>query len=464
MSSIDITSSILRKVAVSSVLLFTSAGLMKATDPATWADVTGSDSNWYTSSWYNQFYYDSASYGDWIWHVDHSWQYVDSTSTSAATYIWDDASVSWWYTAQAHYPYVYSYGTNEWYYFMEGYSPDRVFWDFSRAAKVNESRLAALGSITNPYTNAEVTAATLDLGGAFNLFDAYPGATTAEAIDLVVGDATAGNVLTIQNGSTIHVVQLFIGKSTGGDTNRVIVTGSKSSLICSGSCNVGGSGTGNVLTVDALSAVYSNAGVPVFTTGNVVHLGSGFIGLTGDLQTEAAALVTAGNIMVHDTAGAWVTATSADVKIAYYVAATDAPAALAATGREDLAGYTVISSGEEMPDVSWAEATDDNSDWTYNSDWYGNFYTDVSYGTKIYHYVHGWQYIHKKSTPEGVYLWDDGTQSEWYTSKADYPNFYNYNTDTFYDYVSGVSPDRVFYDYTTKANVSEASIAALAAE
>ncbi|MFA5257350.1 MAG: hypothetical protein WC360_04305 [Opitutales bacterium] len=449
-----------KSIAFAILCLFSasSAPAQTPADDYPWADVTGSVSNWHTSSWYGVFYGDSAN-GDWIWHDFHGWQYVYSASTISDVFLWDDASVSWWYIAPTYYPFVYSYGTEQWYCYTGGTTPERGFWDYSRDALVAENRLATLGSGTNPYANEEVTEATLDMGGTYSLFDdffmaSWPPLTVVP--DIRVGDATSDNHLTIQNGSTVECANLYIGEATT-EYNFVYVTGHGTTVTCDGVLEAGIGETGNGISITDGALVKTDS---LSLSGTlVVGIGSGFLALPGDQTSALQTMVDDQKFMIiFEGDGNHTMEIRTDVNLTYY-SDIEEEEAFAATGYHALNGFTVVSSGEEMPNVFWAEATDENADWWYVSPWYGNFYTDVSYGNKIWHSQHGWQYIHEGSTPDDVNLWDDGTQSEWYTSKDDYPELYNYSTGRFYEYLRGTSPDRVFWDYTAEAEVSEADIA-----
>jgi lysophospholipase L1-like esterase len=104
-----------------------------------WADTDISTTGWF-SSWCGAFYY-AASYGDWVYNNVHGWQYVWPTSTSASTYIWDDATQSWLWTDEAWYPALYSYATNSWLYYDGGITPNRVFWDYGAKGYIGEAGL-----------------------------------------------------------------------------------------------------------------------------------------------------------------------------------------------------------------------------------------------------------------------------------------------------------------------------------
>ncbi len=126
-----------------------------------WALPTQVSGQWYKSSWYGSFHTQwccqkerSVDFGmaesdtGWIWHAAHGWQYVYPGSTASATWLWDCATASWWYTSSSVYPAMYRLTVAEgvwggaWYYYMGGSMPEREFWDYAADAKVPESALA----------------------------------------------------------------------------------------------------------------------------------------------------------------------------------------------------------------------------------------------------------------------------------------------------------------------------------
>jgi T5SS/PEP-CTERM-associated repeat protein len=126
-----------------------------------WALPEKVSGQWYKSSWYGSFYTQWCcqnpmavkpatveSDTGWIWHGAHGWQYVYPGSTASATWLWDCATASWWYTDSTAYPAMYQLTVQgdvwggAWYYFMGGGMPDREFWDYAADAKVPESALA----------------------------------------------------------------------------------------------------------------------------------------------------------------------------------------------------------------------------------------------------------------------------------------------------------------------------------
>jgi T5SS/PEP-CTERM-associated repeat protein len=126
-----------------------------------WALPTQVSGQWYKSSWYGSFHTQwccqkerpvesgmAESGTGWIWHGSHGWQYVYPGSTASATWLWDCATASWWYTNSTVYPAMYRLAVTggvwggAWYYYMGGSMPEREFWDYAADAKVPESALA----------------------------------------------------------------------------------------------------------------------------------------------------------------------------------------------------------------------------------------------------------------------------------------------------------------------------------
>jgi T5SS/PEP-CTERM-associated repeat protein len=126
-----------------------------------WALPTQVSGQWYKSSWYGSFHTQwcaqmerSIDFGmaesgtGWIWHAAHGWQYVYPASTASATWVWDCATASWWYSNSSVYPAMYQLKVESgvwggaWYYYMGGSMPEREFWDYAADAKVPESALA----------------------------------------------------------------------------------------------------------------------------------------------------------------------------------------------------------------------------------------------------------------------------------------------------------------------------------
>jgi hypothetical protein len=94
-----------------------------------WSESTSARQGWFTGGWYGTLYYDDITYGHWLWHGAHGWQYVYSIGNGAIV-LWDCATGAWWYASKDYYPAMYCYGSEKWYYYMSGAAPERVFWDY----------------------------------------------------------------------------------------------------------------------------------------------------------------------------------------------------------------------------------------------------------------------------------------------------------------------------------------------
>jgi T5SS/PEP-CTERM-associated repeat protein len=94
-----------------------------------WSDSTSARQGWFTGGWYGTLYYDDVTFGHWLWHGAHGWQYVYSIGGGALV-LWDCATGAWWYVSKDSYPMMYCFSSEKWYYFMSGSAPDRVFWDY----------------------------------------------------------------------------------------------------------------------------------------------------------------------------------------------------------------------------------------------------------------------------------------------------------------------------------------------
>ena len=105
-----------------------------------WGDIQTSNGNWMNSRWYGTYYVDPGSYGNWIWHTAHGWQYVCDLGNRAMC-CWDSSTGKWLYSDARFYPAVYSYSSGSWYYYMDGVAPSRVFYSYAKKRYVSESEL-----------------------------------------------------------------------------------------------------------------------------------------------------------------------------------------------------------------------------------------------------------------------------------------------------------------------------------
>ncbi len=82
---------------------------------------------WNHSPWYGWFY-SQGDFAGWIYHQFHGWQYVYEGSTDASSYVWDEATASWWWTARQCHPFFYRYEGAKWCCYGGGTTPERSFW------------------------------------------------------------------------------------------------------------------------------------------------------------------------------------------------------------------------------------------------------------------------------------------------------------------------------------------------
>jgi hypothetical protein len=464
-------SSVLEKITCAmGISIFASAAACEAMD-LSWADVGAGNENWYTSSFYGTFY-SSDAYGQWIWHCDHGWQYIAAKSTQNEIYIWDDDSCGWFFTEKDWYPVEYSYDTDAWYYLYGSESYRGLCWDYANDGYTSIYVIGGLGTAEHPFTNEVAVEVFFDVGDSYYVFNDYDFASFGELCvvpDIEVGALSSSNCLTVKNGSDDCLQEVTIGDGDGCDDNSITLTGQGTIWTVGGNITVGGdSSESNSLLLDDRALLKMDRDDEDVTisfgsgdeVGNALYFTDGFLAMKGDATAKIAALLEGSHVWFRDGFfGDWWLSQSADDGITAYYEDSDEgdSAAYAATGYNNLGGYTILSSGNEYPDVGWADITS-TSGWWYTSSWYGTFYTDVSYGTTIWHEIHGWQYVDESSTSDAVYLWDAGTASNWYIDPTSYPLIYSYGTGRYYTYVSGTYPNRVFYDWTASTNVSESDM------
>ena len=79
------------------------------------------------STWYGWLYIGN-DYNGWVWSVTNGWQYVYGLGDGKMV-AWDYDTGAWWYEDSTDYPRAYCYGTGEWYTYVSGVSPSRVYKD-----------------------------------------------------------------------------------------------------------------------------------------------------------------------------------------------------------------------------------------------------------------------------------------------------------------------------------------------
>ena len=62
--------------------------------------------DWFLSDWFG--YYSTAAV-PWIFHSEHGFLYLDSSSSNQSMFIYDDAMHVWWWTSNLTYPFLYAF-------------------------------------------------------------------------------------------------------------------------------------------------------------------------------------------------------------------------------------------------------------------------------------------------------------------------------------------------------------------
>jgi hypothetical protein len=93
---------------------------------------------WFNSTWYAWFYA-KADWQDWIYHENHGWQYVYDICNHGDITIYDSATNAWWFTGADCYTFMYNYANSAWYYYIEGTTPSRKFYDYASSSVIDEA-------------------------------------------------------------------------------------------------------------------------------------------------------------------------------------------------------------------------------------------------------------------------------------------------------------------------------------
>jgi T5SS/PEP-CTERM-associated repeat protein len=306
----------------------------------------------------------------------------------------------------------------------------------------------------------------------------------------IIGYYGSGNSLLVSDGGKVttggDAHSSNLGMNTYSDTglgsgNSATVSGYNSVWTCTGDLYVGFNGSDNTLYAVNGGAVVVNGSLGVgaieSATGNKLRLGKGFLILKGDKTDAVAALITANKFEVWNAtadsgAGAWIAGTSANVTVTYCADEASAKAATAMgtfAGYDGLAGYTIVTGGNQYASTAWASPDAVGGQW-YASSWYGTFFSEwcsqagVSDTGWIWHATHGWQYVYPESTKNAVYVWDCALGSWLYTNSTIYPFIFQYKKESgvwggeWYKYVGGSEPDRTFWDYSIDGEVTESTL------
>lgn len=83
---------------------------------------------WHESSWFG-FY--NVNFDPWIFHLEHGWTFVEASSTPDSMFLFDLSSGAWYFTGQALYPNLFSFGRNAWVFYFAGTSNPRNYVDLA---------------------------------------------------------------------------------------------------------------------------------------------------------------------------------------------------------------------------------------------------------------------------------------------------------------------------------------------
>lgn len=274
---------------------------------------------------------------------------------------------------------------------------------------------------------------------------------------LTVGNAGIGKMLVTEGGSA-DADTTYLGYYNGS-AGSLVVDGSGSSFTSHGDLYLGVGGSGS-LTVEHEGRASVGGSLQTGADG-VIYLGCGTITLSG--STTAAEFLRSHKVFVYDGLQ-WVPATEADL-IAVVNGSGSTASAVASTSGDSLVGEaadetvsvtTQIIGG--YYDMGWAELDKYGDGW-FDSNWFGWYFNDNTKGRWIWHVNHGWQYfIAGNAETTELYLWDNGTNSWWYTDKLYYPYMYNYTISGWFCYCENSEPERRFYDCDNKTFVQESVI------
>ena len=81
---------------------------------------------WHESAWFG-FY--NTEFDPWIFHAEHGWTFVDASSTPEGMFLFDLSSGGWFFSGEALYPNLFSFGRNSWVFYFAGTSNPRNYVD-----------------------------------------------------------------------------------------------------------------------------------------------------------------------------------------------------------------------------------------------------------------------------------------------------------------------------------------------
>ena len=98
------------------------------------------------------------------------------------------------------------------------------------------------------------------------------------------------------------------------------------------------------------------------------------------------------------------------------------------------------------PKSPFAALADMGDGWR-ESDWFGAL-NDNPYPW-IFHEQHGWMFVQHRSEQDDVFLYDQSSQTWWYTSQSIFPSIFNFHRNSWMFYVTDSTTPRRFVDLVT---------------
>ncbi len=81
---------------------------------------------WRASSWYQSY---NVDFWPWIFHDEHGWQFVSSSSTRDEIYVWDSGFTEWLFVNENNYRWMFLFGVNGgWIFSFDDNTPERRFF------------------------------------------------------------------------------------------------------------------------------------------------------------------------------------------------------------------------------------------------------------------------------------------------------------------------------------------------
>lgn len=300
--------------------------------------------------------------------------------------------------------------------------------DISGGSSVTFSTAASVLSVGVAGKNNSVTVA-----GEDSLLDITTG-------EIVIGEGTAdgtaygsNNTVAVTDGAILIAKELYVGsKAANYGINNSLVVSSDSLVVVNAKLDINSkTGDGNALYIkNGMVAFLGKNYAPDMTWEQYLITG-GSSAVKGVAATETS-LVDEGVIKIWDySTGAYVTAKASDLKLAYYSSEAEAEAA---TGYTGLAGYTVLTTAQNLDYLSWAgtlTAIPDSPAGNFWSSWYGYIYSNPMDPNMVFTYNDfQWQYSDPDNTPQDCYFYDYGLGSWIYTNETmmkDGRKYYQYS-------------------------------------